>query len=150
MSGLTLDLALTMTQAAFAAAREAGAKPLAIVVLDSGGHVLTVHRQETASLFRSAIATAKATGALGMGMGSRAIAARAQQSPAFFASLSAVTDGQIAMAPGGVLIRDAAGAILGAMGVSGDTSDIDEACAVAGVQAAGLIADAGVVPEVRA
>ena len=149
MSGLTLDLALTMTQAAFATAREAGARPLCVVVLDSGGHVLAVHRQETASLFRPAIATAKAAGALGMGMGSRAIAARAQQSPAFFASLSAVTDGQIALAPGGVLIRDAAGAIVGAMGISGDTSDVDEGCAVAGIQAAGLVADAGVAPEAR-
>ena len=150
MSGLTLDLALTMTQAAFATAQEAGAKPISIVVLDSGGHVLTIHRQEAASLFRSAIATAKATGALGMGMGSRAIAARAQQSPTFFASLSAVTDGQIAMAPGGVLIRDTAGTLLGAMGISGDASDMDERCAIAGIEAAGLIADAGAAPEARA
>jgi uncharacterized protein GlcG (DUF336 family) len=150
MSGLTLDLALTITQAAFAKAREDGAKPLSVVVLDSGGHVLTIHRQETASLFRSAIATAKAAGALGMGMGSRAIAARAHQSPAFFASLSAVTEGQIALAPGGVLIRDAAGAILGAVGISGDTSDLDERCAEAGIAAAGLVPDPGAAPEARA
>jgi uncharacterized protein GlcG (DUF336 family) len=145
--GLTLDLALTIITAAFASAREAGSKPLCVVVLDAGGHVLAVHRQETASLFRPAIATAKATGALGMGMGSRAISDRAQQSPAFFASLSAVTNGGMAIAPGGVLIRDGSGAILGAVGVSGDTSDIDELCAVAGIQAAGFHADTGVKRE---
>ena len=150
MPRLTLDIALTITQAAFATARDLGAKPLCVVVLDSGGHVLTTHRHEAASLFRAAIATAKATGALGMGMGSRAIAARASQSPAFFASLSAVTDGQIAMAPGGVLIRSAEGEILGAVGISGDTSDIDEVCAVAGIKAADLIADTGAAPEGKA
>lgn len=150
MSGLTLDTALTIARTAFATAREKAAKPLCVVVLDSGGHALVIQRQETASLFRAAIATAKATGALGMGMGSRTIAARAQQSPAFFASLSAVTDGQIAMAPGGVLIRDAAGAILGAVGISGDTSDIDEICAVAGIEAVSLTADPGAAPEGKA
>ncbi len=150
MPGLTLDTALTIAATAFATARERAAKPLCVVVLDSGAHVLVTQRHEAASLFRAAIATAKATGALGMGMGSRAIAARAQQSPAFFASLSAVTDGQIAMAPGGVLIRDAGGAVLGAVGISGDTSDIDEVCAVAGIESAGLSADPGAAPESKA
>lgn len=144
---MTLDTALAISRIAFDTARALEAKPLSVVVLDGGGHVLSSQRQETASLFRTAIATAKATGALGMGMGSRAIAARAQQSPIFFASLSAVTDGQIALAPGGVLVRDEGGAIIGAVGVSGDTADIDETCAVAGIGAAGLIADAGAAPE---
>ena len=150
MSGLSLETALTIAGTAFATARKRAAKPLCVVVLDSGGHVLVIQREETASLFRTAIARAKATGALGMGMGSRAIADRAQQSPTFFASLSAVTDGQIAMAPGGVLIRDAGGAIVGAVGISGDTSDIDESCAVAGIEAAGLVADPGAAPEGKA
>lgn len=150
MPGLTLDNALAIATAAFAAARDRNAKPLCVVVLDNGGHVLVTHRHEAASLFRAAIATAKATGSLGMGMGSRAIAARAQQSPAFFASLSSVTDGQIAMAPGGVLIRDSSGGIIGAVGISGDTSEIDEACAVSGIEAVGLMADPGSAPEGRA
>lgn len=150
MPRLTLDTAVLLTQAAFAHARREKAKPLCVVVLDAGGHVLTTHRHEAASLFRAAIATAKAAGALGMGMGSRAIAARAGQSPAFFASLSAVTDGRIAMAPGGVLVRDDDGEILGAVGISGDTSDIDEACAVFGIEAVHLKADPGAEQEKKA
>jgi uncharacterized protein GlcG (DUF336 family) len=150
MPRLTLDAAVLIARAAFDHATEKAAKPLCVVVLDAGAHVLTTHRDERASLFRASIATAKATGALGMGMGSRTIAARAGQSPAFFASLSAVTDGRIAMAPGGVLIRDADGEIIGAVGISGDTSDIDEACAVIGIEAAGLKADAGADLEKRA
>lgn len=143
MTLLTLEIASAMIDAALAAARDRNTKPLCVVVLDPGAHLLALKRQETASLFRPQIAIAKATGALGMGMGSRALAGRAAQSPAFFAALSAATEGQIVPVPGGVLIRDQAGSLLGAMGISGDTSDLDEDCAVLGIEAAGLVADTG-------
>lgn len=141
MSRLTLSSAQIIALAALDEGAGRNANPLSVCVLDSGGAELVVLRNEMASLFRPAIARAKAMGALGMGMNTRAIAARAQKSPAFFASLSAVTDGQIAFSPGGVLILDADGELVGAVGLSGDTPDIDEACALAGIRAAGLDAD---------
>lgn len=143
MTRLTLEQASHIVDAALAEAATLAAKPLAVVVLDAGAHPLALKRHEDASLFRADIAAAKAHGALGMGSGSRTLAERAAASPAFFAALSAVTAGRIVPVPGGVLIRDADGAILGAVGISGDTSDIDERCAIAGVTAAGLIPDPG-------
>ena len=143
MSRLTLDQARRIIAAGQQAAHELAAKPLALVVLDGGGHALAVERHERASLFRAEIATAKAKGALGMGQGSRALAERTKASPAFFASLAAVTGGQIVPAAGGVLIRDEAGEIIGAVGVSGDTPDMDETCAMAGIGAVGLVGDPG-------
>jgi uncharacterized protein GlcG (DUF336 family) len=118
--------------------RETGAAPLAVVVLDAGGHVVVAKRADGAGILRVDIAQAKAYGALGMGMSSRDIAQRAEKQPAFFTSLAAVTGGRIAPAAGGLLVRDGDGRVIGAVGVSGDTSDIDEQCAVAGVEAAGL------------
>lgn len=141
MERLTLSSSLIIAQTTLDEGRTRAAKPLAVCVLDAGGHDLVVLRSDAASLFRPAIARAKAMGALGMGVNTRALADRAQSSPAFFASLSAVTDGQIALSPGGVLILDRHGEIMGAVGVSGDTPDIDEACALAGIHAAGLAAD---------
>jgi uncharacterized protein GlcG (DUF336 family) len=117
-------------------ARTVGAAPLAVVVLDAGGHPVVVKREDGAGILRVDIATAKAYGALGMGMSSRDIAARAERQPVFFGSLAAVTDGRLAPAAGGVLVHDAAGELLGAIGVSGDTSDVDEACALAALTAA--------------
>jgi uncharacterized protein GlcG (DUF336 family) len=143
MTRLTLGIATRIVDAALEKAGVTAAKPLSVVVLDAGGHPLVLKRHEDASLFRVEIATAKANGALGMGTGSRTLAERAVASPAFFAAISAVTAGRIVPVPGGVLIRDADGAILGAVGVSGDQSDIDEACAVAGVTNVGLVPDPG-------
>ena len=143
MPRLTLAHARTIGDAALAEAVRVSAKPLCVTILDSGGHVLVTLRDERASLFRADIAGAKAMSVLGMGFGGRTLAARAQQSPAFFAALTVVTGGQIVPVPGGVLIRDAHGEIVGSAGISGDTSDVDEACAVAGIAAAGLIADTG-------
>lgn len=143
MTFLTLDAASGIVDVALSTAASRNAKPLCVVVLDAGAHLLALKRQETASLFRPQIAIAKATGALGMGLGSRALAGRAAQSPAFFTALASVAEGQIVPVPGGVLIRDQAGRVLGAVGISGDTSDMDEECAVAGIEAAGLVADAG-------
>lgn len=143
MTRLTLEQASHIVDAALAAAVTLAAKPLAVTVLDAGGHPLALKRHEDASLYRADIATAKAHGALGMGSGSRTLAERAAASPAFFAALSTVTAGRIVPAPGGVLIRDAEGTILGATGISGDTADMDERCAIAGITAAALIPDPG-------
>ena len=126
----TLAQAERLADATLAHARSIGAAPLAVVVLDAGGHPVVVKREDGAGILRVEIATAKAYGALGMGMSSRDIAARAEKQPAFFTSLAAVTGGRLAPAAGGVLIRDS-GVIVGALGVSGDTSDVDEACAMA-------------------
>jgi uncharacterized protein GlcG (DUF336 family) len=143
MSTLTLAQASIVIDTALAHGRRAGFKPLCIVILDAGGHVLALKREDQASFARPQIASAKAAGCLGMGFGGREIARRAQAAPAFYAALGRVMPQGILPVPGGVLIRDAAGALLGAVGVTGDTSDNDEPCAVAGIQAAGLTADIG-------
>jgi uncharacterized protein GlcG (DUF336 family) len=141
--GLTLDGALTIARATLAHGGDAGFLPLCVVVLDAGGHALAVLRDERASISRPEIATAKAAGCLGMGFGGREIAKRAQAVPHFIAALNDIFPKGILPVPGGVLIRDRQGRLIGAVGVSGDTSDNDEICAVAGINAAGLVADTG-------
>ncbi len=133
----SLKQARTIIDAAFAKGRSEGAQPLAVVVLDAGAHPIAYMREDGASLFRFDIAKAKASGALGMGADTRVLATRAAANPIFFQSVAAVT-GQVALSPGGVLIRDESGQIVGAVGISGDTGDRDEACAIAGIRAAGL------------
>jgi len=135
---LTLEAAQSILAGALAEARRAGAKPLGVIVLDAGGHPVAFAREDRASLFRFDIARAKAMGALGMGADTRDIAARAAGNPAFFTSVAIATGGGLALSPGGVLVRDAAGEVVGAVGVSGDAPDVDEACALAGIAAAGL------------
>jgi uncharacterized protein GlcG (DUF336 family) len=143
MTKLTLALASQIVDAALAEGRKRNLKPLTVVVLDAGGVAVALKREDESSLLRPQIATAKAWGTLGMGFGGRELARRAQSHPGFFNTLTALADGKMAPAPGGVLIRDKAGAIIGAVGVSGDVSDADETCALAGIEAAGLVADAG-------
>jgi uncharacterized protein GlcG (DUF336 family) len=140
---LTMDQALTIAQATLAEGAKLGCAPLCAVVLDTGGHALALLRNERASISRPEIATAKAAGCLGMGFGGREIAKRATAVPTFFAALNGVFPKGLLPVPGGVLIRDARGALIGAVGVSGDTSDNDELCALAGIAAAGLVADTG-------
>lgn len=135
---LTLAQARTIIDTALAQPRGDNAPALAVVVLDAGAHPVAFAREDGASLFRFDIAKAKATGALGMGADTRVIAGRAANNPAFFQSVVAVTGGQLALSPGGVLIRELEGAVIGAVGISGDTGDCDEACAMAGILAAGL------------
>ncbi|KAA9016716.1 GlcG/HbpS family heme-binding protein [Sphingobium limneticum] len=135
---LTLHQARTIIDAALAKGRADGAQPLAVVVLDAGAHPVATMREDGASLFRFDIAKAKAAGALGMGADTRIMAARAASNPVFFQSVVAATGGRLALSPGGVLIRDVEGAVIGAVGISGDTGDCDEACAIAGILAAGL------------
>ena len=146
MAELTLQQATAIVQAALRKARETGCAPLAVAVLDAGGHLKAFAREDGAGIVRPQIATAKAWGALGMGVGTRALARRLADQPQllpFFTALNAMSEGRIVPVPGGVLIRDAAGTVLGAVGISGDTSDKDEACALAGIEAARLVGDAG-------
>ncbi len=140
---LTLDTARSLIAAARAHAASAGLKPMTIVVLDSGGHVMAVEREDGSSNARFEIAFGKAHGAISLGMGSRSLMARAEQQPYFIAGATAAIGGALVPVPGGVLIRAADGALVGAVGVTGDTSDNDEAAAVAGIEAVGLQADAG-------
>lgn len=140
---LTLDQANTIADAALAEGRNRGFHPLCVVVLDPGAHALVVKRDERASINRPEIATGKAAGCLGMGFGGRELARRSQAMPAFFTAIASAFPKGMIPVPGGVLIRDKSGALIGAVGISGDTSDNDEICAVAGIAAAGLEADTG-------
>jgi uncharacterized protein GlcG (DUF336 family) len=143
---LTLKQAIDIAQAAVDAGATAGFAPLCVVVLDAGGNVLALHRDERASIYRPHIALAKASGCLGMGFGGRELAKRAQAMPQFFSALGNIFPNGIAPVAGGVLLKDGNGRICGAVGVSGDTSDNDEICALAGIASAGLIADTGELP----
>jgi uncharacterized protein GlcG (DUF336 family) len=135
---INLQTARTIIGEALAAARAKGFKPLTVVVLDAGGHVVAAEREDGSSNKRFEIASGKAQGALALGMGSRALMARAEQQPYFIAAATAAVGGSLIPVPGGVLVRDTAGTLLGAVGVSGDTSDNDEAAAAAGIEAASL------------
>lgn len=138
---LPLAQASTIVDAALAAARENGLEPLTVVVLDAGGHEVALKREDGSGILRVEIARAKAYGALGMGLSSRAIGQRLGQRPVFATSLTVIADGRLATAAGGVLIKDAAGDVVGAVGISGDTSEKDELAAIRGIEAAGLGAD---------
>jgi uncharacterized protein GlcG (DUF336 family) len=140
---LTLAQALTIAQTTLADGETRGFLPLAVAVLDAGGQPLALLRDERTSLNRADIAVAKAAGCLAMGFGGRELAKRAAAVPQFFAALNTVFPKGIVPVPGGVLIRDAGGALIGAVGVSGDTSDNDEICALAGLAAARLAGDTG-------
>lgn len=140
---LTLETAQLIVSAALKAAREKSFKPLSIVVYDARGALKALASEDGTSLKRAEIAMGKAYGALAMGVGSRALHKMATDRPYFVAAASHVVGGQLVPVPGGVLIKDAKGQILGAVGVSGDTSDNDEIVAAAGIGAAGLTFDAG-------
>jgi uncharacterized protein GlcG (DUF336 family) len=139
---ISLEKARAMIAAAQQFGRDHGFKPLTVVVLDAGGHVIAAEREDGASIKRFEIAHGKAFGAVALGMGSRALMARAEQQAYFIAAAGAAIGGALVPVPGGVLVQDGE-TILGAMGISGDTSDNDEAAAVAGVEGAGLIAVTG-------
>ena len=140
---LTLAQASTIVDAALAKGRETDCAPLTVAVLDAGGHLVAFKREDRSGILRYDIASGKAWGALGMGFGSRELAERAVKAPMFMTALTAASHGRVVPAPGGVLIKDAAGEVIGAVGISGDTSDRDEVCAVAGIAAAGLLAQVG-------
>jgi len=140
---ITLAQASTIVDVALKKARDSNLAPLTVAVLDSGGHLVAFKREDKSGILRFDIAFGKAWGALGMGFGSRTLASRAAKTPQFFTMLAAASGGRMVTNPGGVLIKDASGTIVGACGISGDTSDKDEMCAVAGIEAAGLKADPG-------
>lgn len=138
MNALTLAQARTIIAGALEEGRRKGLAPLSVVVLDGGGHAKAFEREDGASNLRFEIAHGKAHGALGMGVGSRTLMARAEAQPSFIAAVTAAFGGALIPVPGGVLIVDSEQAIIGAVGVTGDTSDNDEAAAVAGIEAAGF------------
>jgi uncharacterized protein GlcG (DUF336 family) len=142
MAQLTLKQANTIVEKALAKAREMKIKPLGVVVLDTGGHLVAAQREDGASMFRLDVAMGKAWGAVGMGASSRALGNRAKANPNFFLSLAATSGGRFLPQTGAVVIKDQQGNILGSAGASGGTGDEDEACCAHGVQQAGLVADA--------
>ncbi|MPZ37987.1 MAG: heme-binding protein [Rhizobiales bacterium] len=143
MQSLTLAQASTIVDVAIKTGRDKKFQPLSVAVLDPGGHLVAFKREDKSGILRFDIAFGKAWGALGMGFGSRTLAERAANTPQFFTMLAAASGGRMVTNPGGVLIRDADGDIIGAVGISGDTADNDETCAIAGIEAAGLKADPG-------
>ena len=143
MPSLTLEQANGIIAGAFAKAAELKLKPLAVCVLDAGGHVKAFQRQDGASMLRFEIGSGKAYGALAVGTGSRWLNNQAKDRPHFLEGLSGVSGGKVVLVPGGVLIKDAGGEILGAVGISGDTSDNDEIAAISGIEGAGFASDAG-------
>jgi uncharacterized protein GlcG (DUF336 family) len=140
---LTLDTANTIIAESIRFARTAGLQPLVVVVLDARATVKAAGAEDNTSTGRFAIAAAKANGALAMGMGSRALGKRAKDLPSFYQSLTSIVPGGLVPIPGGVLLRNAEGAVIGAVGISGDVGDNDERAALAGIAAAGLIGDPG-------
>jgi len=144
MSRLTLDQASTIVDAALEKGHELRLHPLTVAVLDSGGQLKALKREDGSSLLRPEIAMGKAWGTLGMGFGGREFARRVAANPAFIQALTVASGGRIVPAPGGVLIRAAPGGeIIGAVGISGDVSEKDEICAVHGIAAASLTPDTG-------
>lgn len=143
MPQLNLETANRIIAAALEEALRQKCKPVAVAVLGAEGHVISLQRQDGASMFRNEIATGKAWGAVAMGASTRALAKRALDNPVFIQGLSVASGGRILTSPGGVPVLDGEGRLLGAVGISGDTGEKDEALAVHGIRAAGLVADTG-------
>ena len=140
MNRITQAQAKTIIDTALAKGGELALKPLSVAVLDPGGHLIAFEREDCASLMRAQIAIGKAAGALALGLSSRKIGDMAAERPAFVASLGPISPAGIVPAAGGLIVVDDEGFPLGAVGVTGDTSDNDERCAIAGIEAAGLTA----------
>jgi uncharacterized protein GlcG (DUF336 family) len=143
---LTLAQASTIVDVTLKTGREKKFEPLSVAVLDAGGHLVAFKREDKSGILRFDIAFGKAWAALGMGFGGRTLAGRAPRSQLFFTMLASASDGRFVPVIGGILIRDAAGDVIGEVGISGDTSENDEMCGLAGIEAAGLKADPGVTP----
>lgn len=135
---ITLRKARTIIRKSLEKGREMELKPLSVVVLDAGGHILAFEREDGASPGRFAIAHGKANGAVMLGMAGTAQMNRAEDQAYFMAAVNGVFGGQVVPVPGGILLRDKKGAVIGAVGVTGDTSDNDAAAGLAGIEAAGL------------
>lgn len=143
MNGLTLEQANKIVAGALAQARDMDIPPITVVVVDDAGHLKAMQREDGASMFRFDVATGKAWASVGMGVSSRLLSERAKDNPNFFITLAATAEGKFLPQPGGVLIRDSEGRVLGAAGASGGTGDEDEAACAHGVRHAGLVADLG-------
>mgnify|MGYP001791069426 FL=1 len=141
MAEITLRKARSIIRATLTKGRELDLKPLSIVVLDAGGHLKAFEREDKAAPGRFAIAHGKAYGAIMLGMAGTAQMARAEQQAYFMAAVNGVYGGQVVPVPGGVLVRDKKGDVIGAVGVTGDTSDNDAAAAQHAIEAAGLAAE---------
>ena len=139
---MNLDLANALISAALKYRRSHSMKPLTVAVIDAGGHLVALQREDGTSNLRAEIAQGKAKGAVAMGLGSRALFNRAQEQPYFINAMNALQGGSLVPVPGGVLIRRD-GALIGGIGITGDSSDNDEACAVAAIEAQGLTAETG-------
>lgn len=140
MATLRLAQASAIIDAALVEGRNRHFAPLAVAVLDAGGHLVAFKREDGAGFARFDIAYGKAWGALGMGFGTRELWERAERFPTFVATISTATQGRIIPSPGGVLIIDTDNNVVGAVGISGDAGDNDEVCAIAGIEATGLLA----------
>jgi uncharacterized protein GlcG (DUF336 family) len=143
MATITLRKARTIISNALAKGRVEGMKPLSVCVLDAGGHLKAFERQDCASNGRFDIARGKASGALQMGLGSRALFERAEKQAYFLLAVGRIFDNGLVPVPGGVLVRDRKGEVIGAVGISGDNSDNDELAAMTGIEAAGFVGDPG-------
>jgi uncharacterized protein GlcG (DUF336 family) len=140
---ITLAHARAIIASAFERSLVLELQPLSVVVLDAGGHVKAFERQDGASNLRFEVAHGKAYGALGLGIGSRSLMTRAREQPWFIAAVNGVFGGALVPVPGGVLVRSVDRDVIGAVGVSGDSSDNDELVAVVGIEKAGFVADTG-------
>jgi uncharacterized protein GlcG (DUF336 family) len=140
VNALTLAQANTLITAALEKSKASGFKPMGVAVLDDAGHLKVFAREDGASMFRFEVAQGKAWGAVGMGASSRTLMQRAKDNPNFFVSLAATSGGRFLPQTGAVLVKDAAGNVLGAVGASGGTGDEDELICIAGVESAGLSA----------
>jgi uncharacterized protein GlcG (DUF336 family) len=135
---LSLELANRIIEGALKHGRKTSCAPLTVAVLDAGGHLIAFQREDRSGILRPDIAVGKAWGALGMGTSSGALAERLSGNPSFLNALAAMSQGRVVPAAGGVLVRQQDGTVVGAVGISGDRSEKDEACAVAGILAADL------------
>lgn len=140
-SSLTLTIAERIVDAALATRRKQRMLPLSVAVLDAGAHLVAFKREDGSGVLRFDIAMGKAAAALGMGMSTRLIRDRLANRPAFIGALAAAASGRFIPVPGGVLVLDSEGAAIGAVGISGDTSDKDEYCAIEAIKAAGLASE---------
>lgn len=143
MAKLPLAKANKIIREALKKGREQSMRPLTVVVLDAGGHMVAMQREDNSSVLRPEVAQGKAFGCIAVGVGSRWLNAQAETRPHFLEGLSNVSGGKIIAVPGGVLIKTKTGEIIGAVGITGDTSDNDEIAAIAGVEAAQYVADTG-------
>lgn len=139
---MNLKLANALLAAALDYRQTHGLKPLTIAVIDAGGHLVALQREDGTSNLRAEIAQGKAKGAVALGLGSRALYNRAQEQPYFIDAVNTMSGGALVPVPGGVLIRQG-GTLIGAIGITGDSSDNDELCAVAAIEAQGLTAETG-------